>query len=574
MFVNRSQYKRRNAVVRVRKDFSNVQSKVTTFRDKEEAYTEDIAQHKIRNTQQKLRNEMMMKNDHHLLRTMKRELKKKTEAEQASIQETQDFCKFYDKLSTNSPIENEDDYDTRQHNREDLHRLEKAALLESQLAFRKSIEYDSKAWRQKRGMDSSSMPTQVTDFIHALYDVLDSHKFKDVTGGSLLSAFVALGICDDPQVLKLTLINIYKVKKFDSLRVTKESLEALCKPDLRTDTILAVLNKFAINERGKSTQSAYGSPPRFISPQPSIRIDLTFETTRSMENFVFMKPSEIPVSISEQQVVVKRWWREINLMNNDSIEVSSVIDKLVDVGISSDINEARKVIVKLIGVRKKMEYAEFLQLFVRSMMKGALQTLALKVSGLFCDLEPSDKIVAYKRALLLTGLKYYKYEINPREGYRALKGLKKLKGAKMISKLTDEDYQRLAAKFRELCGIVYKPEVVRRHNRHFSLPIKMIETTESPEEDDDYVIDLNFAKTPKSNKEEEQQNELRKLEEMAAQEIVTRVEFDQIRHERPDLKIKAKFVISEVKPLSRKRTSASIQDEIQDKPRVISQEAV
>lgn len=171
-----------------------------------------------------------------------------------------------------------------------------------------------------------------------------------------------------------------------------------------------------------------------MSPQPSMRFDSTFDTTRSMESIAV---SSIPVSISEQQKLVKKWWREINPYLFDSCDVTAVIEKLIDVGISSDSNEARKIIARLIGHKRTIEYAEFLQIFVKSMMKGAVNTLAAKVSGLFSDLEANDKIMAYKRALLLSGLKYFKYQISPQEGYQALRALKKLKGDKLNTKLTE-----------------------------------------------------------------------------------------------------------------------------------------
>jgi hypothetical protein len=145
------------------------------------------------------------------------------------------------------------------------------------------------------------------------------------------------------------------------------------------------------------------------------------------------------VSITEQQTLVRKWWKEVDPLLSNAVSTNSLADKLVELRIAYDATEARRVIAKLIGQGvRTFGYPDFLQFFARSMMKGAIQSLAVKVSGdLFEDMEDSEKIVAYKRALLMTGLKYFKYEVSPQDGLLTLTALKKLKGGQPESKLTE-----------------------------------------------------------------------------------------------------------------------------------------
>lgn len=201
LFIGHS-HNRRKGVLQVRTDYSHVPNKVVSFRQKIQLHTADGERHRLKDAQQRLRNEMMMRNNHHLLRTMKRELKKKTEIEQVASQETKDFRKLYERLtSTDKQVRPETDQ-LKPQKREISRSMDKSDLLESSHAIKRAIEYDSKAWRQKRGLDTKSMPSLVTDFIKALYDVLDPYKIGEVSGQSLLKSLVALGLCEDPQVLK------------------------------------------------------------------------------------------------------------------------------------------------------------------------------------------------------------------------------------------------------------------------------------------------------------------------------------------------------------------------------------
>lgn len=230
------------------------------------------------------------------------------------------------------------------------------------------------------------------------------------------------------------------MRSLETLKVTQESLEALCKADLRTDSILEVMNRCSLDLRSKRPQTV--SVTRSIlldSPRAKSRAgttDLMFSKEESTFNLV----SEEPISITEQQDLVQKWWGEVNPLQSNAVSFKVIAEKLVLLGIASDTTEARKAMGKLIGLRKAIDYSDFMQIFVRSMMKNSLQTLALKVSNdHFEDLEEAEKILAYKRALLLTGLRYFKYDVSPQEGLLALNAINKLSGDVPIpkSKLTE-----------------------------------------------------------------------------------------------------------------------------------------
>mmetsp|Transcript_21025 Transcript_21025/g.38924 ORF Transcript_21025/g.38924 Transcript_21025/m.38924 type:complete len:260 (-) Transcript_21025:39-818(-) len=243
---------------------------------------------------------------------------------------------------------------------------------------------------------------------------------------------------------------MYKAKTFDKIRATKESLEALCRQDLRVDSILSVLNKICFNERARAT-SLIRERRKDFPVRHSIKLNKTYDNSFNLNLSGLDDYTQLPVSISEQQNLLKRWWKEINPYHLDFVDIHSISEKLAVVGIASDTNDARKVVFKLIGHKRSINYVEFFQLFVKSMMKGAIQSLASKVTNLFTDLEGSDKVLAYQRALVLTGLNYFKYDIDPQEGQQALKALKKLKAKKYSSRLSEDEYLKLAENFRRLC---------------------------------------------------------------------------------------------------------------------------
>jgi hypothetical protein len=308
--------------------------------------------------------------------------------------------------------------------------------------------------------------------------------------------------------------------------------------------------------------------------------------SRSKESLYTNSPAEELISISEQQKLVRRWWKLVNPLQFDSVKVGLVLEKLVEVGVSSDSNEARKLVAKIIGQRRTVEFAEFLQIFVRSMLKGAIKSLAHKVSSLFSDLEESDQIIAYKRALLLTGLRYYKYdEISHKEGSQTLKALRRLNRQQKTAQLAkggldSKAFQDLIEKFRELCGIEAEAEETTQF-RSSSQHIKLLD---SPDVSEHRYPSLKrslspFAHQADSKRTRRKQDKVsippidaltltspqiaslpfdKQLESLAEADMLTREEYYLLKAERPELRIKAKYISTDVKPISHRQTSSTV----------------
>mmetsp|Transcript_32624 Transcript_32624/g.56666 ORF Transcript_32624/g.56666 Transcript_32624/m.56666 type:complete len:793 (+) Transcript_32624:1400-3778(+) len=555
-------------------DYSNVPKRVTSFRPKTTTRREDYMKQKSLEAQQRVRNELMLKNEHHLLRTMKRELKLDSAKDTIVTHGSRGFKQLHQEFSNfksnstrpPSPIK-------KTTFGESMSSIPKTDVLASEEAQRKTIEYTSKQWRERRGLDVKSMPSQVLEFIKALYSILDTQDEGLISGPSLLKYFVSLGVSADPTALSQALINIYKVSDLESLKITQESLEALCKAELRTDSILKVLNTICLDLRSKRPQTVSVTRSVLLdSPRAKSRIG-TADGYGSRDEAIFSLVSEEPVSITEQQGLVKKWWKEVNPLLANSVTCNSIADKLVQLGVASDTTEARKVMGKLIGPRRSIDYSDFLLIFARSMMKGAIQSLAQRVSGdLFADLSEAEKILAYKRALLLTGLKYFKYEISPQDGALALSAIKKLSedASKTQSKLTDEEFKLLILKFREKFNIPYEPEPEKPkldpdyspRQRFSSLPIRVEQSRPGSPTDEEVrqrmmqirkrnsvmpIVD--FKDTP------EKIEPSKTLEQLAKAETVTRKEYMRLKAEMPHRDISARYIVHEVKPKGNRPTS-------------------
>jgi hypothetical protein len=180
-------------------DYSHISTKVTSFRAEVKLPVSAIGQNRHKIAQLKIRNEMMMKNQHHLLRTMKRELKQRTDTEQVAAYENQDFRGLSQRISIFARKTKADEAEVVMTQEEDVGKTD---VLRSSDAYRKLLDYETRSWRQKRGLDSKSMPCQVLDFIRALFDVLDPMRVGSISGQTLLKAFVALGMCEDPRALQ------------------------------------------------------------------------------------------------------------------------------------------------------------------------------------------------------------------------------------------------------------------------------------------------------------------------------------------------------------------------------------
>lgn len=182
-------------------DYSNVQKRVSSFRPKTQSRRED-SRIKSQEAQQRVRNELMLKNEHHLLRTMKRELKLESTDKVKSNQLRDGFKQLhheFDNLKSNSPRPLSP---VKRAFTADLSSsAPKIDVMASNVAQRKSIEYSSKQWRQRRGLDVKNMPSRVMHFIKALYELLDEQREGFIKGELLLKAFVNLGVSSEPSTL-------------------------------------------------------------------------------------------------------------------------------------------------------------------------------------------------------------------------------------------------------------------------------------------------------------------------------------------------------------------------------------
>lgn len=187
-----------------RPDYSNVKSRVSSFRRRQSVRRQDSVRQRSYEAQQRIRNELMMKHEYQLLRTMKHALKQDNECKQTVAYADRGFNqlhKQFSALKARSPRPSSTSPSAKRNPAEETLGAPKTDVLRPRLAQRKSLDYDSQVWRQRRGLDVKDMHSSVQDFIKALFSLLDEQASGVINGRTLQTAFVNLGVSTDPSTL-------------------------------------------------------------------------------------------------------------------------------------------------------------------------------------------------------------------------------------------------------------------------------------------------------------------------------------------------------------------------------------
>ena len=128
------------------------------------------------------------------------------------------------------------------------------------------------------------------------------------------------------------------------------------------------------------------------------------------------------VTMTQHLAVVRGWWEGLTQTGEASTEAVSA--KLLDLGVIHNGAEG----LKLLGRSDEVTFRQFQQVFTRSVLKGALLSLAQRLSSkafAMPFLSHSMKLSAYKRRLLIS--RFEPSVISKAEGETALQAIEKYK---------------------------------------------------------------------------------------------------------------------------------------------------
>jgi hypothetical protein len=116
---------------------------------------------------------------------------------------------------------------------------------------------------------------------------------------------------------------------------------------------------------------------------------------------------ELKPSILDQMEITKQWWKAMNTKEDPVLPVDTVQKWIVKNQLASDMEQASKVLVKLLGKVEMIEYEEFYKLFIKGIFRTALLDMLENIDELTKDqaeLPLTLKLGAFRRNLLLAGL--------------------------------------------------------------------------------------------------------------------------------------------------------------------------
>lgn len=320
------------------------------------------------NAQASVKNELRVRHNHYILRTLKKELKN---AGPVNRTLSDGVNTRFDDLS-NTLLYSK--YEKKQA-QEML--PTKARVLSFEVAQKRVVQGNCKGWLRKR-LGQRNEDSEIMNFASALFDSLDSEKTAELSGETVLRSFLSLGATTDSAFLEKTLLLICKKKSLSRARIDLKTFKGLFKSDFTAERILKSLNENELKGRKGST-----------------------------------------VSMSEHQALIESWWKLIGNHRENFDQVALLLSKLK---IVRNYDEGTHFLYLIAGHRREISQEMFREIFAKSVLQGALIHLAKRLFA-SSNVSSSLRVSAYKRALILSGVGCPYSDISAEEGERTLNTL-------------------------------------------------------------------------------------------------------------------------------------------------------
>ena len=269
--------------------------------------------------------------------------------------------------------------------------------------------------------------SKIKEIAKYIFDGLDLDMSETLEGQELITSLVGLGIAENHDMIRKNLETIFNTKSIDEISINCTEFLQLFQADKMTNQILKILNAACMNKRKQHLNIKAGMMSVF---KPS---------SFTAQNFAEMKTK--PHTIAEYEEILDKWWFDIARAIGEEIPVERFVKKLLDIGVEGERSKIRKVVLTYNDGAERVSRFSFNRLFSRSILKGALNDLHKRIEmGPYMDknIPPGIKVSAFRRRLIMSGLKHHSQEISREEGHSVLKAIRHYR-AKSDMDEEDED---------------------------------------------------------------------------------------------------------------------------------------
>jgi hypothetical protein len=296
-------------------------------------------------------------------------------------------------------------------------------------AQNKVKEHNNKIWLGKHNSKNHD-ENHLIKFASEFFKEIDKNNTGYIDGETFLKSLLHLGIATDANVLKETLSMIFECHELSKLHVSNQKFVSMFRFDVITDLILNQLNESASTARKNqrlTRRTTKVIPVDKNDPSSRFKIRLGMSLT-GHEALEIAKSFDKMITINEHLAVVEKLWNKFYKAEEDGISLLTACEIFKYFKIFSDNYECKKYILSILGRTQVLSFRNFQQLFAKSMLKGAFFNLSKRLfEGNYAEKEmpPGFKIIAYQRALLMSGVKCPNSNISIEEGQKIINALEK-----------------------------------------------------------------------------------------------------------------------------------------------------
>lgn len=406
-------------------------------------FAENPAKNEINIFEESIRHELQMKNNHYLVRTMKK-LKVDGEIGKGSYMSRSGNNRFSELAMglMNIPTKAQTTGKSERNSSYKPINLTTAKEKLHQFRVNSWIHKSSREIRKSLGF---------FNFILEFFNELDTQKSGTLNGEKLVESLVYLGLASDPSIIRRTLCLIYKCKDLVKLKIRVKDFTELFKNDPKTDKILEKLDELCRNSKAKEEYCIKVGECKGNAGNDK---DL-----RASNGFKVEKKRMESITINEHLDIIGKWWKSIDKSGMRQVEIEDVVDFFTDMSIAKDKNDAKSLIISQIGAKRELNSDDFQQIFAKSMLKAAFLNLSKRLSDqnfAVQDISPGFKLQTYKKSLLMSGIKCKTSEISEEEGQKALRAIEKYNSQrKTVEKCTYEEIKQQMLKILGLSQFEY-----------------------------------------------------------------------------------------------------------------------
>ncbi|OMJ90312.1 hypothetical protein SteCoe_7336 [Stentor coeruleus] len=357
-------------------DYSRIKSRVGSIRGRSDKVYNKIGV----SLQDKVRNEILLKKDQIILRTMNKALRSDEKQISAYNHESDaGFIRLSEKIR-NPKIPSEDP------SKRIKARTSSNVAQKSSDASMRNIMISQSKWLKSHGNnDNSSIP-----IAKQIISMLDSHNSTGIPADKFVSFLIEIGLPVPIKCVINTLQSLLHTKDIKTKYIYEEHILLLCRSDKKNTHILTIIN----------------------------------QETAKINN----KPLD-QITSAEQSEVISKWWEKLDESGKKIVPFSIICDFLVLICMFTDILEAKKFLVNICKDREFIDKCQFKMIFTRALIKHTLMNINKKFTQEDWDnpaLSFAYKLCQLKRQLILAGIKYPIPNISKEEGELALKAMESM----------------------------------------------------------------------------------------------------------------------------------------------------